>query len=111
MMKPSMSRAAGALLRLLVARSGAAKNRILLTDAHSADWRSLTFDGERHQLSFRVTGPDSREVAARMCDGLEDAEFSIPGMFVADIALIGSPVRTADGATELLIEALTISAD
>ena len=111
MMKIAMSPAAAALLRALIARSGAEKNRILLTDAHSSDWQSLTFTGERHHVALRVTGRDSGEVAGRMCAGLEDAEFSIPGVLVADIGLVGTPTRMPDGATELMIEALTVTDD
>jgi len=111
MMKMSMSGAASALLRALIARSRVDRNRILLTDVHSTDWRSLTFEGERHQLALRVTGLDSVEVASRICSGLEDAEFSFSGMYVADIAVVASPRRAPDGATELMIEALTIVAD
>ena len=111
MMKIPMSPAAAALLRALIGRAGVERNRILLTDAHSTDWQSLTFSGERHHLALRVTGLDSRAVVARMCDGLEDAEFSIPGVLVADVALVGEPRRAHDGATELVIEALTIADD
>src|SRR4051812_13581541 len=103
MMKMRMSAAAQALLRALTARARVDRNRILLTDVHSTDWRSLTFEGERHQIALRVTGPDSLEASGRICSGLEDAEFSIPGMFVADIAVVGSPRRAPDGATELMI--------
>ena len=46
-----------------------------------------------------------------MCSGLSDAEFSIPGLLVADIGVIGTPARALDGSTELMIEALTISED
>lgn len=111
MMKIPMSAAASALLRALIARAEVERNRILLTDAHSHDWQSLTFTGERHHFTLRVTGRDSGAVVGRMCDGLEDAEFSIPGVLVADIGLIGMPVRSSDGATELIIEALTVSGD
>lgn len=111
MIKMAMSAAAGALLRALAARARVDRNRILLTDVHSTDWRSLTFEGERHQIALRVTGADSTEVVRQMCAGLEDAEFSIPGMFVADIAVAGTPRCAPDGATELIIEALTIAAD
>jgi hypothetical protein len=106
-----MSRAAGALLRALIARGGVARNRILLSDAESVDWRSLTFSGERHQLQLRIPGPDSRFIAERMCDGLEDAEFSIPGVIVADIAVMGAPSHSFDGSTSVTIEALTVLAD
>lgn len=111
MTKIAMSPAASALLRVLVARAGAGRDRILLTDVHSSDWQSLTFNGQRHHLELRVTGADSGEVARRICAGLEDAEFSIPGLVVADVAVVGAPRRSRDGATELVIEALTIAGD
>jgi len=106
-----MSAAAAALLRVLIARAGAPRDRILLSDAQSVDWRSLTFTGERHQLELRITGPGSRPIAERMCDGLEDAEFSIPGLIVADIAVASAPSLSLDGSIKLTIEALTVTAD
>jgi hypothetical protein len=109
MMKMPMSAAAGALLRALIARARVEPNRILLTNVHSTDWQSLTFTGERHQIALRISGTDSGDVARRLCAGLDDAEFSIPGLLVADIGLVGSPRRMADGAAELPIEALTIA--
>jgi hypothetical protein len=111
MMKIPMSPAAGALLRALIARAAVARERILLTDAHSADWQSLTRSGERHHLALRIAGRDSEEVARCLCAGLENAEFSIAGVLVADIALVGTPRPDADGATEVMIEALTIADD
>lgn len=108
MIKMAMSHAAGCLVRALVARAGVERNRILLTDVESVDWQSLTLAGERHQIALRVTGLDSADAAKRMCAGLDDAEFSIPGLIVADIAVLGSPRREPDGATALMIEALTV---
>ena len=106
-----MSAAAAALLRVLIARSGAPRDRILLSDAQSIDWRSLTFTGERHLIELRVAGPESKRVVERMCAGLEDAEFSIPGVIVADIGIARAPSRAADGSTNLTIEALTVTED
>jgi hypothetical protein len=111
MNKLPMSNAAAALLRVLIARAGLPRDRILLTDAQSVDWRSLTFTGERHHISLRVTGSDSASGVGRMLDGIEDAEFSIPGMIVADIAVLGEPERALDGSTSVTIEALTVSDD
>jgi hypothetical protein len=111
MIKMAMSPAASGLLRALIGRAKVSRDRILLTEAHTIDWRSLTFTGERHQIHLRVPGPGSREVVNRMCRGLEDAEFSIPGQIVADIAVLGAPKRAMDGSTSLTIEALTIAAD
>jgi hypothetical protein len=83
----------------------------LLTAVLSVDWRSLTFNGERHELELRITGPDSHLVLQRICDGLEDAEFSIPGVIVADVAIASPPARAPDGSTAITIEALTVAAD
>lgn len=111
MIKMAMSPAASGLLRALTGRARVSRDRILLTELDSIDWRSLTFTGERHQIHLRVPGPGSREVVERMCAGLEDAEFSIPGQIVADIAVVGTPRRALDGSISLTIEALTIAAD
>ena len=111
MMKIAMSPAAAMLLRALIARSAVERNRILLTEANSVDWRSLTFTGERHQLSLRVSGSDSLAIAERMCSGLEEAEFSLPGVLVADIEVARKPRRALDGTTEFIVEALTLAQD
>lgn len=103
-----MSSAAANLLRALIARAGVARDRILLTDMQSTDWQSLTLTGERHQFELRVAPPHSDRIVDRMCWGIEDAEFSIPGLIVADIARCGEPVLESDGSTRITIEALTI---
>lgn len=64
--------------------------------------------GERHQFHLRVSGPDSALVAERFCAGLEEADFSISGQIVADIAVVGAPVPADNGSTDLTIEALTV---
>ena len=106
-----MSPAASALLRCLTGRARVVRDRILLSDVYSVDWRSLTFTGERHELELRIPGPDALLVVERMCGGLEDAEFSIPGIIVADIALAGTPSVAPDGSATITIEALTVAAD
>ena len=58
----AMSPAASALLRCLTGRARVPRDRILLSDIYSVDWRSLTFSGERHELQLRIPGPDSRVV-------------------------------------------------
>lgn len=111
MIKMAIAPAASALLRALTGRARVSRDRILLTEVRTIEWRSLTFTGERHELHLRVPGPHSGDVVDCMCRGLEDAEFSIPGHFVADIAVMGTPEQAADGSISLTIEALTISAD
>ena len=108
MIKIPMSAAAADLLRALLERAAVPRNRILLTRICSVDWQSLTFIGERHEIALRIPGAGSGAVAERLCAGIEDAEFAIPGQIVADISVRGTPARTRDGATTLTIEALTI---
>jgi hypothetical protein len=81
----------------------------LLTNVQTIDWQSLTFVGERHQFHLRVTGSDSAPIGDCLCAGLEDAEFNIKGQIVADIAVVGGPVRASDGSITLTIEALTVA--
>lgn len=104
-----MSKAAAGLLRALLARAGADRDRILLTDIRSTDWQSLTFVGERHQMRFSLRGPGSDDLLKRLTDGLEDAEFEIPGQVVADVAVEGTPLAGSDGSVSVAIEALTIA--
>lgn len=109
MMKLALSPAAAGLLRALIARAGIDRNRILLSEFRSIDWQSLTFIGERHEMVVRIPGPDADLVAARLTDGLADAEFAIPGQIVADIGLRRPPSPNRDGSVTLHIEALTIA--
>ena len=106
----AMSNAGSALLRLLSARAGVPRNRILLTEVESVEWRSLTFNGERHHLRLRVSDPESAMVVDRMCDGIGECELSAPGLIVVDIAVVERSELT-DGSTSVVIEALTISDD
>ena len=92
-----------ALLTRLVDR-----DRILLTNYRSTDWQSLTFVGERHELRFRVAGPDAQTIYERMTEKLDDTEFSIPRQIVADVVVYGQPTRELDGSISFAIEALTI---
>ncbi len=103
-----MSPAASGLLRALIERTGVERNRILLTGLDSCDWQSLTFVGERHELQLRILPPVAEAAARRLCEGLGDAEFDIPGQLVVDIAVRAGPTLSADGSTLLTIEALTI---
>lgn len=109
MTRMPMSAAAAGLLRLLLARVGADRDRILLTELSSVDWQSLTFTGERHQIHFRIAGPHADRLAERFTEGLADAEFALAGQIVADVAVEGVPERRPDGSILLRIEALTIS--
>ena len=103
-----MSAAAAAIVRALLAKAGAERDRILLTDVQSVDWQSLTFIGERHRVIMRVTGPRAQDVMDRMTAGIDEAEFHVPGHIVADIVLVGEAAHDADGSVSVEFEALTI---
>lgn len=104
-----MSPAASGLLRALLNRARVGRDRILLTEWRSTDWQSLLLMGERHVVRLRIPGPGAYEVAARLTDGLEDAEFCIPGQILADISLTGRAQARSDGSVEIALEALTIA--
>lgn len=109
MMRLAMSSAASALLRALLARTEVPRDRVLLTEARSVDWHSLTFVGERHEFGFRIAGPDAQQLAARLSEGLEDAEFALPGQIVADVEVAPDRTVAADGSVCFRIEALTVA--
>lgn len=109
MMRLPMARAASALLRALLERVRDDSDRILLSEVSSVDWRSLTLEGERHAFCLRIVGDDPHNLLSRFCDGLEDAEFTIPGLIVADIIVVDVGNAGPDGALAVTIEALTIA--
>ena len=111
MSAPVLAPAAAALLRALIARSGADRSEILLTEVRSVDWRSLTFDGERHEIALRFTGRGAAREALAMVEGIEDHEFALPRAIVADIVVAGRCVGLDDGSVSVAIEALTSSSD
>lgn len=106
----AISSAASGLLRALIARAEVPRNRILLSNVQSTDWRSLTFNGERHLIELRITPPTATATLERMTVDLDDCEFSIPGLIVADIG-VAEIDQVPDGSVCVKIEALTISED
>ena len=109
MMKLAMSAAAAGLLRALLQRGGVDRDRILLSQFRSFNWRSLTFSGERHRIDLRIPGPGAAAIAELLTRDLAEAEFAIPRQIVADIGVDGAMIEHPDGAISLSIEALTIA--
>ena len=103
-----MSSAGAALLRALLARAGINLDRILLTDYRSTDWQSLTFVGERHEMRFRIPGPNAGEAYRTVTSDLAESEVTVSRQILADIAIFGTPTYEADGSISFGIEALTI---
>ena len=108
MMRPPLSRAATALLRQILDRTNIPRVDVVIGDFRSTDWHSLTYEGERHEISLRIRGNDAAERAATLIDGIGDADLSLPGHIVADIAIVGTPITLDDGSVEVEFEALTL---
>ena len=103
-----LSTAAAQLMDSLVERSGLDRNRISIGRFQSVDWQSLTFTGERHEISLRLAGPDAAPALALLRYGLAEAEWRLVEHVVADI-LIVSETTAGDGSITVAIEALTLS--
>lgn len=76
---------------------------------HSVDWQSLTFTGERHEITLRLSGPDPAPALALLRGGLADAEWQLSGHVVGDILIVGERAA-GDGSVVVEIEALTLTA-
>jgi len=82
----------GALVRLPPAQQpqsagAAAAPALRLLRADSRPWRSATFDGEAHELTFEAAGADRMAdgLAERLVAALQDADLPIPGHALIDL--------------------------
>lgn len=91
------------LLAQLIERAGEPAS---IERATSRPWASALFQGRRHVIALRMTGPDAKERRARFALGLEDAEWTLTRHFVADIKIDGG--RSAAGQEWIELSALTI---
>ncbi len=107
-MRSPLSSAAAALLRSLLARTGLDQNKIVVGRFHSVDWQSLTFTGERHEITLRLAGPDAARALGLLRDWLAEAEWALEGHVVAEILIVGEEVEP-DGSILVDLEALTLS--
>lgn len=71
-------------------------------------WASITFSGARHRLRISFNGPGAVGAAADVLQRLENLEIDVPGLLLADLALLADS-RSDDGTRAWLdLEALTI---
>ena len=87
---------------------------LIVEEIRSADWASLTFEGQRHEFDLRLEG-EAGEVAAavtRLEADLAEAEIPLGRGFVAEVRIIAGDCRTlaqaGHVARQLRIEALSI---
>lgn len=91
------------LLMQLVKRAG---EPATVERATSRPWASALFQGRRHVIALRLAGADAAERRARFVEGLEEAEWTLPRHFVADICVDES--RSIAGEEWIELSALTI---
>jgi len=91
------------LLAQLVERAGEPAS---VERATSRPWASALFQGRRHVILLRLTGADAPERRIRFAHGLEEAEWTLPSHFVADITI--DDIRSAPGEEWIELSALTI---
>ena len=109
MMRMHFSRAGAGLIRALLARIGEPADSVRLVAYRATEWRSMTFEGEQHEITLRLAAQTGEAALYRLLDGLGEHEFNLGHDLVADIEARRTAVGT-DGAIELTIEALTVSA-
>lgn len=73
----------------------------------SRPWASALFEGRRHTIELLVGGDDAQERIAAFSEGLGEAEWLLPGHFVADIC-IDDCSEDDVSAVKLHLSALTI---
>lgn len=77
----------------------------------SRPWASITFSGERHHLRVSFDGPGAVGAAADLLQRLDALEVAIPGLLLADLALLAESRRDDGRRARLDLEALTIDED
>lgn len=75
--------------------------------AVSRPWASALFEGRRHVVTLLVQGDDATDRAAACIAGIEQAQWTLTGHFVADIC-VDESAETPDG-VRITLSALTIS--
>ncbi|WP_150290508.1 hypothetical protein [Sphingobium estronivorans] len=91
------------LLAQLLERAGAP---VTVERATSRPWASALFQGRRHVVALLLAGPDAAARRAAFIAGIEEAEWSLTGHFVADISIDDN--HATPGGEWIDISALTI---
>ncbi|MCB4859547.1 hypothetical protein K7W03_08030 [Sphingobium sp. PNB] len=91
------------LLAQLIARAG---GTVMVERAVSRPWASALFQGRHHVVALTLAGPDAAERRAAFVQGIEEAEWSLSGHFVADISI--DCRRPVPGGEWVELSALTI---
>jgi hypothetical protein len=77
-----------------------------LEEMRSRRWASVTFQGARIALAFRLEGAGAEEAAGRFLSGLDARNFELRGHLLADVSLVAEERRP--GFARIRLEALTV---
>ena len=78
----------------------------VLEEIRSRRWASVTFQGARHELVFRLEGAGAEEAAGRFLAGLDARNFALRGHLLADVSLVSEERRP--GFARIRLDALTV---
>ncbi|HEX7874119.1 MAG TPA: hypothetical protein VF475_14485 [Sphingobium sp.] len=96
----------GRLIAALIDRAGPDSE---IVDDRLSPWASATFVGARHEMVLILKGADAITRAIALARSLVEAEFTIPGHLVADLAVDGCDADIP-GESRLRLSILTIEA-
>jgi hypothetical protein len=78
----------------------------VIEETRSRRWTSVTFQGARHDIAFRLEGEGAEAAAARFLGGLDARRFKLRGHLLADLSLVAEERRP--GLARIRLEALTV---
>lgn len=78
----------------------------VLEEIRSRRWASVTFQGARHELVFRLEGEGAEEAAGRFLSGLDARNFELRGHLLADVSPVSEERRP--GFARIRLDALTV---
>ena len=78
----------------------------VLEEIRTRRWASVTFQGARHALVFRLEGEGAEQAAGRFLAGLDARNFTLRGHLLADVSLIEEERRP--GFARIRLDALTV---
>ena len=104
-MSPPLTDSATALLQSIRVRF-AEFDGFHLEEIRSRRWASVTFQGSRHEIQFKLEGEGADERAGRFLSGLQARDFPMRGHLLADVSLEFEERRP--GFARIRLEALTV---
>lgn len=78
----------------------------VLEEIRSRRWASVTFQGARHEIVFRLEGEGAEEAAGRFLSGLDARNFELRGHLLADVSLVAEERRPSFA--RIRLDALTV---